>query len=260
MKRTISTAAVCVLILASNLLAAIKTQVIEYKQGDTVLEGYLAYDDSTTAKRPGVIVVHEWWGNNDYSRKRAEQLAQLGYAAFAIDMYGKGKTTTEVAKATEWSSAIKADAKLGAARAQAGLDTFKAQPMVDADKIAAIGYCFGGTMVLNMARNNFPLTGVVSFHGDLSNPSAPATSIKPQVLVCHGAEDTFVPQTAVATFIEEMRKSNANWSLIQYAHAVHAFTNPDAAKANLPGVAYDKTADQRSWKAMQDFFKEVLGK
>jgi dienelactone hydrolase len=259
MKRLISLT-VILLGVASSALGAIKTQTIEYKQGDTVLEGYLAYDDATSAKRPGVIVVHEWWGNNEYTHHRAEMLAQLGYAAFAIDMYGKGKVTTEAAKATEWSNAVKADMKTAMAWAQLGLDTFKAQPMVDATKIAAIGYCFGGGMVLHMARNNFPLLGVVSFHGDLSPGAAPATKITPKILVCHGADDTFVPQTAVTAFIEEMKKAGANYEIVEYSGAVHAFTNPDAGKFNLPGIAYNKQANERSWKRMQDFFNEIFGK
>jgi dienelactone hydrolase len=258
MRQIISTA-VLVFAMVSSAMGAIKTQRIEYKQGDTVLEGYLAYDDATTARHPGVIVVHEWWGNNDYSHKRAEMLAQLGYAAFAIDMYGKGMVTTDAAKATEWSNAVKADMKNAVARAQLGLDTLKAQPMVDTTKISAIGYCFGGSIVLHMARNNFPLAGVVAFHGDLSPGPTPATQITPKVLVCHGADDTFVPQTAVTAFIEEMKKAKANYEIVEYANAVHAFTNPDAGKFNLQGVAYDKQADERSWKRMQDFFTEIFG-
>jgi dienelactone hydrolase len=258
--RSISTAFACLVLLASNAMGAIKTQLIEYKHGDLVLEGFLAYDDATTAKRPGIVVVHEWWGNNDYSHHRAEQLAQLGYAAFAIDMYGKGKVTTDPAKATEWSNAVKGDFKTALARAQLGFDQLKSQPMVDATKMSAIGYCFGGSVVLHMARNNFPLAGVVSFHGDLSPGPTPAASIASKILVCHGADDTFVPQTAVTSFIEEMKKANANYQINEYSGSVHAFTNPDAGKFNIPGIAYNKQADERSWKAMQDFFKEIFAK
>jgi dienelactone hydrolase len=259
MRQTISSVLALVTVVTSAM-GAIKTQTIEYRQGDTVLEGYLAYDDASPAKRPGVIVVHEWWGNNEYTHHRAEMLAQLGYAAFAIDMYGKGKVTTEAAKATEWSNAVKADMKTAMARAQLGLDTLKAQPMVDGTKIAAIGYCFGGSIVLHMARNDFPLLGVVSFHGDLSPGPAPAAKITPKILVCHGADDTFVPQTAVTAFIEEMKKANANFEVDEYSGAVHAFTNRDAGKFNLPGIAYNQQADERSWKRMQEFFSEIFGK
>jgi dienelactone hydrolase len=257
MKRTILPLAI-LLCAASNGWSAIKTQVIEYKQGDTVLEGYLAYDDSSTAKRPGVIVIPEWWGNNDYSHHRAEMLAQLGYVGFAIDMYGKGKVTTQAPQATEWSTQVKSDMKNAMARAQLGLDTLKAQPMVDTSKLAAIGYCFGGGMALSMARNNMPLLGVVSFHGDLSPLATPSTSITPKILVCHGADDTFVPEQAVTAFMDEMRKAHADWELIQYNGAVHAFSNPDAGKFGVNGLAYNKEADQRSWQRMQDFLKEIF--
>ena len=242
----------------SNLLAALKTKTIEYKQGDTVLEGYLAWDDSSTAKRPAVIVVHEWWGNNDYSHKRAEMLAGLGYVGFAVDVFGKGKQTTDPKQATEWATAIRNDIPTGLARLQAGLDTLKAQPRVDTDRIAAIGYCFGGSCVLHMARNNFPLRGVVSFHGSLAGGSPNPQPIKPKILACHGANDTFESPEEVNAFMEEMKKANADWQFNIYSGAVHAFTNPDADKFGIPGVAYNKEADQRSWQAMRDFFAEIL--
>jgi dienelactone hydrolase len=246
------------LLTASNLPGAIKTQKIEYKQGDTTMVGYLAYDDSTTAKRPGVLVVHEWWGRTDYIDKRAQMLAQLGYVAFAVDMYGKGQTVSDAAKAGELAGQVRSDMKVAMARAQAGLDVLKAQPMVDGDRIASIGYCFGGTMALYMARNNFPLRGVVSFHGDLSGPTTPAGNIKPKVLVCHGADDTFVPQPAVSAFMDEMKKSHADWQLNQYSGAVHAFSNPDVGQYKLPGTGYNKQADERSWQAMKDFLGEIF--
>jgi dienelactone hydrolase len=251
---------VSILLCASNLLAAIKTQPVEYKQGDTVLKGYLAWDDSTTAKRPAVIVVHEWWGNNDYSHKRAEMLAELGYVGFAIDMYGDGRTTTEAKQAGEWATQIQSDMKLGMARAQAAIDVLKAQPMVDQNKLAAIGYCFGGGVVLHMARANLPILGVVSFHGSLATDHPENTKdLKPKVLVCHGAEDTFVSQEEVAKFIDEMRRANADWQFNYYSGAIHAFTNPDADKFGIKGIAYNKEADQRSWQAMKNFLKELFG-
>jgi dienelactone hydrolase len=253
-------AVACVLFFASNLMAAIKTQTIEYKQGDTTLEGYLAYDDSTTAKRPAVIVIHEWWGNNAYTHKRAEMLAQLGYVGFAIDMYGKGRQTEDAAVAGEWSTAIKNDPKTGFARLQAGMDQLKAQPMVDMNHVAAIGYCFGGTCVLQMARTNMPVLGVVSFHGDLTNFGTPPQDIKSKVLVCTGAEDSFVPAASVNAFEDEMRKANADWQLISYSGAHHAFTNPDADSHKIPNISYNKAADERSWRAMKDFLGELFGK
>ncbi|HVT87854.1 MAG TPA: dienelactone hydrolase family protein [Tepidisphaeraceae bacterium] len=253
-------AAALVLCITSNLLGAIKTKTIEYKQGDTTLEGYLAYDDSTIAKRPAVIVIHEWWGNNSYSHKRAEMLAQLGYVGFAIDMYGKGMQTDDAAKAGEWSGAIKKDPKTAFARIQAGMDQLKAQPMVDMTHVAAIGYCFGGSCVLNMARTNMPILGVVSFHGDLSPLDTPSQNIKPKILVCNGADDSFVPAAAVQSFEDEMRKAGADWQFINYSSAHHAFTNPDADSHKIPNISYNKAADERSWRAMKDFLTELFGK
>jgi dienelactone hydrolase len=255
----IPAAALLIACICSNLLGAIKTKTVEYKHGDLVLEGFLAWDDSTSAKRPGVIVVHEWWGNNEYAHKRAEMLAQLGYVGFAVDMYGKGKLTNDPKAAGEWASAIKNDPQTTVARLKLGLDTLKAQPGVDAEKIAAIGYCFGGTCVLNMARNNLPVAGVVSFHGGLAAPTPSSTEmIKPKVLVCHGADDTFESSKEISDFTEEMRKSKADWQFISYGGAVHSFTNPDADKFKIPGVGYNKQADQRSWQAMKDFLHELF--
>jgi dienelactone hydrolase len=246
--------------ICSNLMAAIKTKTIEYKHGDTVLEGFLAWDDSTTAKRPAVIVVHEWWGNNEYSHKRAEMLAQLGYVGFAIDMFGKGKITNDPKVAGEWAGAIKNDPKMAVERLRLGLDTLKAQPGVDAEKIAAIGYCFGGWSVLQMARNNLPIDGVVSFHGALAGGNPNATQpIKPKVLVCHGADDPFESPKEISDFADEMRNSKADWQFISYGGAVHSFTNPDVDKYKLQGAAYNKQADQRSWVAMKDFLHELFG-
>lgn len=251
----------CALLIASNAMAAIQTKTIEYKQGDTVLEGFLAWDDSTSTPRPGVLVIHEWWGNNDYSHNRAKMLAGLGYVGFAIDMYGKGKVTTTPAQATEWSNQIKNDLTLASARLNAGMQTLLAQNLVDHSRVAAIGYCFGGTCVLQMARNNMPVLGVVSFHGGLSKiPGQAENPIKAKVLVCHGADDTFVPQTDVAAFIEEMKKDNADWQLIQYSGAVHAFTNPDVGQYHLQGTAYNKEADMRSWAMMKGFLTELFAK
>jgi dienelactone hydrolase len=257
--RTCAVALGLLLMFASNLFGLVKTRTVEYKQGDTTLSGYLAYDDAVSTPRPAVMVIHEWWGNNDYSHKRAQMLAELGYIGFAIDMYGKGKTTKDQAQATEWSNELKKDPKLAMARAQAALDTLKDQPMVDPNRIGVIGYCFGGGMALHMARNNMPIAAVVSFHGDLSPGPSPATEIKPRILVCHGADDTFVPQSAVTAFMEEMKKAKATWELIQYSGAVHAFTNPGAGDYNLPGVAYNKLADERSWETMKSFLADVFG-
>jgi len=239
--------------------AALKTAVIDYKHGDTVLEGYLAYDDAIAGKRPGVVVVHEWWGNNAYARKRAEQLARMGYIAFALDMYGKGKVTKDSVKAGEWAGTIKNAPILGRARAAAGLAVLKNHKLTDGSRIAAIGYCFGGTTVLEMARGGADLAGVVSFHGGLDTPEpAKAGTVKAKVLVLHGGDDPFVPPAQVAAFEEEMRKAGADWQVHVYGGAVHTFSNPEADSYGLKGAAYNERADRRSWEAMKVFFAEIF--
>jgi dienelactone hydrolase len=240
--------------------AAVHTQVIEYKHGDVVLEGYLAYDDSVTGKRPGVLVVHEWTGHNPYVRKRAEQLAGLGYVAFALDMYGKGVQARDMKEAAALASIYKNDRKLMRARALAGLDVLRRQPQVDLSRLAAIGYCFGGTTVLELARSGTELAGVVSFHGDLSTPHPEdAGQIKARVLVLHGADDPHVPPGVVSAFEEEMRRAGVDWQLVKYGGAVHSFTNPGAGNDPSRGAAYNARADHRSWEAMRAFFNEILG-
>lgn len=246
-------------LLAGTAQAAVRTEKIEYRQGDVALEGYLAYDDSVAGKRPGVVVVHEWWGLNDYAKRRAEQLARLGYVAFAVNMYGKGRVTTDPKEAGALATPFRKDRGLMRARAAAGLEVLKKRPQIDPDRIAAIGYCFGGTVVLEMARSGAPLAGVVSFHGGLATPDpADAKNIKGKVLVLHGADDTFESPAEIAAFQEEMRQAHVDWEMNYYGGAVHAFTNPDAGKAGIKGVAYNEAADRRSWQAMRDFFDEIF--
>jgi dienelactone hydrolase len=253
--------AVALALIVSAGSAAIKTENVSYKQGDTELQGYLAYDDATHEKRPGVLIIHEWWGLNDYPKKRAEQLAQMGYVAFAADVFGKGKVTEDPKQAGEWAGALKGDRKLLRERAQAGLDILKKNEHVDASKIAAIGYCFGGTTVLEMARAGAEVAGVVSFHGGLDiAPGFEAKTVKPKVLVLHGADDKMVPSEQRDAFENEMRNAKADWQLVAYGGAVHGFTNPKNGAGALGGaVAYNENADKRSWKAMQDFFAELFG-
>lgn len=252
---------VVALSLATMAHAAMQTKVIEYRHGDTVLEGYLAYDDSQTGQRPGVLVVHEWTGHNPYVRKRAEQLAELGYVAFALDMYGKGVHAKDAKEAAQLASVYKNDRKLMRARAEAGLDVLRKQPQTDPHRLAAIGYCFGGTTVLELARAGQDLAGAVSFHGDLATPNAEeAKNIKARVLALHGADDPFVPPAVVATFEDEMRKGGVDWQLVSYGGAVHSFTNPGAGNDNSRGAAYNSKADRRSWQAMKDFFDEIFQK
>ncbi|MFL5241826.1 MAG: dienelactone hydrolase family protein [Gemmataceae bacterium] len=241
--------------------AKIHTQVIEYKHGDVVLEGYLAYDDSLSGKQPGVLVVHEWMGHNPYVRQRAGQLAELGYVAFALDMYGKGVHAKDAQEAGKMASVYKNDRKLMRARAGAGLNVLLDQKNVDPKRVAAIGYCFGGTTALELARGGADLAGVVSFHGDLATPTPEvAKNIKGKILALHGADDPFVPEKVVEAFEQEMRKGGVDWELVKYGNAVHSFTNPGAGDDNSKGAAYNAKADHRSWQAMKDFFGEIFKK
>jgi dienelactone hydrolase len=239
--------------------AGVKTEVVEYRHGDVVLEGYLAYDDSFQGKRPGVLVVHEWYGHNPYVRKRAEQLARLGYVAFASDIYGKGVLAKDAKEAGALAGIYLGDRKLMRARAAAGLDVLRRRPEVDPARLAAIGYCFGGTTVLELARSGADLASVASFHGLLNTPTPEdARNIKGKVLVLHGADDPFVPMKQVEAFQEEMRRGGVDWEFISYGGAVHRFTNPEAGSDNTKGLAYNERADRRSWEAMKAFFAETL--
>ena len=241
--------------------AAIKTQEIEYEHGGTKLLGYLAYDDSAQGKRPGVVVVHEWMGHNEYARKRAEQLAGLGYAAFALDMYGKGVRAKDPQEAGQMAGRFKNDRKLMRDRARAGLDVLKQQPMVDSARLASMGYCFGGQVSLELARGGEDLKGVVSFHGALDTKTPEnAKNIKGKVLALHGAADPFVPPDHVAAFVKEMEDAKVDYQFVAYGPGVvHGFTNPGNKGSTMKGVGYDEKADVRSWQAMKDFFNEALG-
>ncbi|HEY3309856.1 MAG TPA: dienelactone hydrolase family protein [Desulfuromonadaceae bacterium] len=248
-----------VLSLAINAEAAVKTKYIEYKQGNTILEGYLAWDNAKTGKRPGVLVVHEWTGLGPYVQKRAEMLAGLGYVAFAADIYGKGIRPASQAEAAKIATIYKDDRSLMRARARAALDTLKAQQNVDQKRLAAIGYCFGGTTVLELARDGADIKGVASFHGGLSTPKPEdARNIKAKVLAMHGADDPFVKPDEVTTFQQEMRAAKVDWQFITYGNAVHSFTNPEAGTENSKGAAYNEKADLRSWEAMKQFFAEIF--
>ncbi|MEW6086894.1 MAG: dienelactone hydrolase family protein [bacterium] len=247
-----------VLLLTIKISAELRTEVVEYKHGDAILEGYLVYESNIEGKRPGVIVVHEWWGHNQYVRKRAEQLAGLGYLAFAIDMYGKGKTAKNAKEAGELAGRFRGDRELMRARANAGLDVLKKHDLADAKRIAAIGYCFGGTTVLELARGGAGLSGVVSFHGSLDAPNYDKKDIKAKVLVLHGGDDSSVKPEHMSGFQDEMRKSNVDWQVYIYGGAVHSFTNPDSGNDPSKGVAYNEKADMRSWEAMKLFFAEIF--
>jgi dienelactone hydrolase len=244
---------------AASAEAAVKTKIIEYKQGNTVLEGYLAWDDAKTGKRPGVLVVHEWTGLGPYVKKRAEMLAELGYVAFAADIYGKGVRPSTPADAAKTAAIYKDDRGLMRARAEAGLDVLKGQKLVDQNRLAAIGYCFGGTTVLELARDGADLKGVASFHGGLATPKPEdAGNIKAKILAMHGADDPYVKADEVAAFQQELRAAKVDWQFISYANAVHSFTIPDAGNDNSKGAAYNEKADKRSWEAMNQFFAEIF--
>ena len=245
--------------LAVTSEAAVKTRIIDYKQGDTVLEGYLAWDDAKVGDRPGVLVVHEWTGINDNIRQRTEALAKLGYVAFAADIYGKGVRPTAPADAAKTAGIYKNDRKLLRARVRAGLEELKKQKFVDTQRLAAIGFCFGGTSVLELARDGADVSGIVSFHGGLSTPTPrDARNIKAKVLALHGADDPFVKPDEVAAFQDEMRKAGVDWQLNIYGSAVHGFTNPANGTDNSKGAAYNAKADKRSWEAMKSFFAEIF--
>lgn len=247
------------MLTAGTLVAKTEIRTVEYKAGDVVCKGIVAVDTAVEGKRPGVLVAPEWWGVNDYATSRAKMLADMGYVAFVADMYGDGKNTRDPKQAGEWSGAVKGNRPLMRARAEAALAQLKAQPETDPAHTAAIGYCFGGTTVLEMARDNADTLGVVSFHGGLAPGNAPtAKQIKPKVLVLHGAADRSVSDAQLAAFMDEMDKAGADWSLTAYGHAVHAFTNPASGNDPSTNVAYNEKADNRSWKAMQDFFAEIF--
>jgi dienelactone hydrolase len=249
------------LALSPLAFAKIQTKTVEYKEGNTVLEGYYAYDDAIKGRRPGVLIVHEWTGVGPYVKKRAEMLAKMGYTAFAADIYGKGVRPQNPKEAATQAGNYKANRKLLRARAQAGLEQLRRFPQTDTKQVAAIGYCFGGTTVLELARSGADLTAVVSFHGALDTPNlADAKNIKAKILACHGGDDPYVPMDQVLTFEKEMRDAKVDWQLVVYGNAVHSFTNPESGNDNSKGAAYNENADKRSWQAMTDFFDTVFNK
>jgi dienelactone hydrolase len=248
------------LLVATAARAELVEKAVEYTQGGETLEGYLAYDDAVHGKRPGVLVVHEWWGLNDYIKKRAGELARMGYVAFAADMYGKGIVTTDAKKAGELAGRFRA-APQARERAGAALDVLMKQELVDSGRIAAIGFCFGGGVSLELAYGGAPLEGVVSFHSGLPAPGPEDyKNIKASILVLHGADDGFETPENIEAFQKAMRDAGADWEMVSYGGAVHSFTNPGADKFNIPGVAYNEKAANRSWALMKSFFDEIFAR
>lgn len=235
---------------------------VSYQAKGMTMKGYLAYDDQAKGRRPAVLVVHEWWGLNDYARKRARMLAELGYTALAVDMYGHGKQASHPDDAGKFAAEVRKNRDVARARFEAAMKLVKKQKSVDPSKIAAIGYCFGGSVVLEMARQGEPLAAVASFHGGLGTdtPAQPG-KVKAQIMVFTGADDPMAPATDVDAFKAEMDKAGAHYKVVSYPGVKHSFTNPDAdeygKKFNLP-LAYNAEADKSSWADLQQFLARVF--
>lgn len=244
---------------ASTAWSAVVGESVGYKHGDVQLEGYLAYDDASEALRPGILVIHEWKGLGEYAKRRARDLAELGYIAFAADMYGKEVRPETHEEAAKQAGIYKNDRGLMRARVEAALGVLRTHPMVDASKLGAVGYCFGGTTVLELARSGADLKGVVSFHGALSTPNPEdAKNIKAKVLVEHGGDDTFVSPEEVEQFRKEMIDAKVDMRLKIQPGAVHSFTVKEAGDDPSKGMAYNEAADKQSWDDMKAFFVEVF--
>jgi len=244
-------------------LPMIKEENIAYTFEGITYKGFVAYDESKKGIRPAILVVHEWWGLNNYVKSRAKQLAALGYIAMAVDMYGNGKIAADPKEAQELATPFYKDPQLAKTRLDAALQKLKEYKQVDASKVAAIGYCFGGSVVLNAARLGADLNGVVSFHGGLIGAPANKSLLKAKILVCHGAADKFVSHDDVRKFRHDLDSIGADYTFKSYANATHAFTNPDATKIgkqfNMP-IEYNAAADKASWNDMQVFFGRIFGK
>lgn len=239
--------------------AQIQSKPVSYKEGKTQLEGFLVYDDAKSALLPGIVVVHAWMGPNDEVKVKAQQLVELGYVAFVADIYGKKVRPTNPQEAGAAAGIYKKDRKLYRARLQAALDQLTKQPNVDKTKLGAMGYCFGGTGALEMARAGMPVKGVASFHGSLDGGLLnEATPISAKVLAMHGADDPHVPAKDVEAFENEMRTRKADWLLVKYGNAVHSFTEKAAGNDNSKGTAYNEAADKRSWQELTRFFAETF--
>ena len=247
--------------LSQAAFATVQTKDVVYKDGKTELKGFLAWDDSVTTPRPGILVIHQWMGLTDYEKGRAKQLAELGYVAFAADIYGAEDAPKDMAGAGAAAGKYKKDRALYRSRAKAGLKALSKQAGVDPKNLAAIGYCFGGTGVLELGRSGADVKGLVSFHGGLDSPTpADGKNIKGKVLILHGADDPYVPKADIAACEAELKAAKVDYQMTFYSGAVHAFTQPEAGNDNSKGAAYNEKADKRSWIALQDFLGEIFPK
>jgi len=254
------TALAAALLLATPIYGEIKTTDVDYEHDGVALRGFLAVDAGRDTHKGAVLIVHEWWGLNDYARSRATQLAELGYVAFAVDMYGRGKVTDDPKQAGQWAGALYQDRALLRARAAAGLAAFhKAAGLADDAPVAAIGYCFGGTTVTELAYSNAPgLVAVVSFHGN-PKPALEDDRVSATLLFCHGDADPLVKDEELEAVGQSLDAKDADWMLIRYSGAKHSFTNPKADAYGMDPVGYDEAADKRSWQHMLTLFDEVFG-
>nr|CRH04616.1 putative Dienelactone hydrolase [Candidatus Magnetococcus massalia] len=247
------------LLIVGSAHAALQTETVEYKDGDVALSGYMAWDDSYSGQRAGILLVHEWWGLNDYAKQRTEQLAKLGYVVFAADMYGAGHVTKHAKEAKAWMKQVTANVAGWRKRADLALAQLQASPHVDPQRLAAIGYCFGGGTVMQMAYGGSEVKGVASFHGPLPPPKPEDyPNIKAKVFVAHGDADTFIPAERIVKFQAGLNAAGADWQMHRYGGAVHSFTNPTADGSWLPVVKYDAKADRRSWAALMQFLAELF--
>lgn len=250
-----------ILDLSAQKNSPVKGEEITYISAGSTMKGYVAYKEHQEGKRPAIIVVPEWWGNNEYTRMRARMLADLGYIAIAVDIYGEGKQAANPKEAGELAGAFYQDPDLAITRLEAALSKIKTYPQTDGDKIAAIGYCFGGSIVLNAAKMGMDLKGVVSFHGGLAGVPAANGTTKAKILVCHGGADKFITPGEISNFRQNLDSVNAPYSFKVYEGATHAFTNPEATetgkKFDMP-IEYNETADKKSWEDMKAFFKTIF--
>jgi dienelactone hydrolase len=250
-----------VLICGGAAHAALVEKTVQYQHEGATLGGFLVYDDAQSGPRPGVLVVHEWWGLNDYTKGRTRQLARMGYVAFAVDMYGGGKVTRDPKEAQAWSSEVSSKPGFLAARSKAGLEVLRQQAQTDKKRVAAIGFSFGGTTVLNLAYSGEPLNGTVTFYGGLVAPDdKQVKKIKSAILILHGSKDTFIKPETVDQVEKSLDAGRVDWYMVTYANALHAFANPDADRYKIPGIGYNEKAGKRAWDEMQRFFQDQFGK